>query len=77
MRGAELRAVVAEQPGLLVAGPRELDPGAIYTVAANGIVAEREPFLHATGREPVGSDLDALVAWLARTRAVTPGPPPR
>ena len=66
MRGADLQAVIAEQPGLLVSGPRELDPDAVYTVAANGIVAEREPFLHAIERQVVGTDLEALVAWLGR-----------
>jgi hypothetical protein len=58
--------VIAEQPGLLVSGPRELDPDAVYTVAANGIVAEREPFVHAIERQVVGTDLEALVAWLGR-----------
>jgi 5'-nucleotidase len=64
MSGADLQAVLAEQDGLLVSGPRELDPGAVYTVAANGIVAERAPFDHAIERELVGTDLEALVAWL-------------
>jgi 5'-nucleotidase len=66
MRGADLQAAMAEQPGLLVSGPRELDPAAVYTVAANGIVAERAPFAHAVERELVGTDLEALVAWLAQ-----------
>jgi 5'-nucleotidase len=68
MRGADLLATMAEQPGLLVSGPRELDPEAVYTVAANGIVAEREPFASAVERERVGADLEALVAWLGRER---------
>jgi 5'-nucleotidase len=68
MPGAELLHVMAEQPGLLVSGPRELDPAAVYTVAANGIVAERAPFDRAVDREVVGSDLEALVAWLGRER---------
>ena len=66
MRGADLIRVLRNQPRLLVAGSRELEPGATYTVAANGIVAEREPFLHGSGREIVGTDLEALVAWLER-----------
>jgi hypothetical protein len=67
MRGAELLAAMAQQPGLLVSGPRDLDPNASYIVAANGIVAEAPPFERGTDRELVGSDL-ALVAWLARGR---------
>jgi 5'-nucleotidase len=66
MDGSDLLEVMAEQPGLLVSGSRDLDPGAVYTVAANGIVAEREPFLRAAERERVGTDLEALIAWLAR-----------
>jgi hypothetical protein len=38
----------------------------VYTVAANGIVAEREPFASAVERELLGTDLEALVAWLGR-----------
>ena len=66
MRGSELGAALAQQPGLLVSGSRDLDPERIYTVAANGIVAEREPFVRADARELVGTDLEALVAWLER-----------
>jgi 5'-nucleotidase len=66
MPGAELMAVMAEQPKLLVSGPRELQPDAVYTVAANGIVAERPPFAGAVERELVGSDVEAFVAWLGR-----------
>ena len=66
MRGSDLRAVTAEQPRLLVSGPRNLDPDVVYTVAANGVVAEREPFARGTDREIVGTDLEALVAWLER-----------
>jgi hypothetical protein len=51
-----------------VSGPRELVPDAVYTVAANGIVAERPPFDAAVERELVGTDLEALVAWLGRER---------
>jgi hypothetical protein len=35
-------------------------------VVANGVVAEREPFARGTDRELVGTDLEALVAWLQR-----------
>jgi 5'-nucleotidase len=83
MRGADLLATLAEQPRLLVSGPRELDPEAVYTVAANGIVAEREPFTRAVERELLGTDLEALVAWLERERqsvsppAAAPGSPAR
>jgi 5'-nucleotidase len=66
MSGADLRRAVAEQPGLLLSGPRGLAPETAYTVAANGIVADREPFVHGVDREPVGTDFEALVAWLAR-----------
>jgi 5'-nucleotidase len=66
MRGADLLAALAGQPKLLVSGPRDLDPNAAYTVAANGIVAARPPFDRGTEREIVGTDLDALVAWAAR-----------
>jgi 5'-nucleotidase len=68
MLGSDLLAALAGQPGLVVSGPRELDPAAIYTVAANGIVAERPPFDRGTDREIVGTDLEALVAWLGRAR---------
>jgi 5'-nucleotidase len=66
MRGADLTAIMAEQPKLLVSGPRDLDPDTVYTVAANGIVAERPLFAGAIERELVGTDLEALVAWLGR-----------
>jgi 5'-nucleotidase len=64
MRGADLTAALAEQPGLLVSGATDLRPDAVYTVAANGIVAEREPFVRGTDRLVVGTDLEALVAYL-------------
>ena len=66
MRGADLLAAMAGQPGLVVSGPRELDPATVYTVAANGIVAERAPFDRGTDRQVVGTDLQALVAWLGQ-----------
>jgi 5'-nucleotidase len=68
MRGADLTATIAAQPKLLVSGPRDLDPDAVYTVAANGLVAERPPFAGAVERELVGTDLEALVAWLGEQR---------
>jgi 5'-nucleotidase len=67
MRGSDLLAAMAENPGLVVSGRRRLEPDDIYVVAANGIVAERPPFDRATDRELVGTDLEALVAWLGRT----------
>jgi 5'-nucleotidase len=74
MRGADITATLAAQPKLLVSGPRDLHPDAVYTVAANGIVAERPPFASAVERELVGTDLEALVAWLEREH---PAPPAR
>jgi 5'-nucleotidase len=71
MRGADLIEVEAEQPGLLVSGPTELRPDAVYTVAANGIVAGRPPFDGGIDREQVGTDLQALVAWLQKQRRIT------
>jgi 5'-nucleotidase len=66
MQGADLTAIMAEQPKLLVSGPRELHPDTVYTVAANGIVADWAPFAGAVERELVGTDVEALVAWLGR-----------
>jgi 5'-nucleotidase len=66
MPGSDLRAVLAEQPRLLVSGTRQLDPDTVYTVAANQIVADREPFTKGIDRQIVGTDLEALVAWLER-----------
>jgi 5'-nucleotidase len=68
MLGADLIQAEAEQPGLLVSGATDLRPDAVYTVAANGIVAGRAPFDRGTDREQVGTDLEALVAWLERER---------
>jgi 5'-nucleotidase len=68
MPGAELKQAIDAEPGLLVSGARDLRPDAVYTVAANGIVAGRPPFDHAADRETVGTDLQALVAWLERHR---------
>jgi 5'-nucleotidase len=68
MLGSDLIEVEAEQPGLLVSGTTDLRPDAVYTVAANGIVAGRAPFDRGTDRERVGTDLQALVAWLERER---------
>jgi 5'-nucleotidase len=71
MLGADLIKVEAEQPGLLVSGPSELRPDVVYTVAANGIVAGRPPFDAGTDREKVGTDLQALVAWLQKQWRIT------
>lgn len=64
--GADLLDVMAEQPRLLVSGQRELDPSTVYTVAVNGIVAKRAPFDRGIDKQVVGTDLEALVAWLGR-----------
>jgi 5'-nucleotidase, C-terminal domain len=66
MSGAQLRDALARQSGLLVSGSRAFEPDLVYTVVANGIVAEREPFARGRDRELVGTDLEALVAWLQR-----------
>ena len=68
MLGADVIKAKAEQPGLLVSGVTDLQPGVVYTVAANGIVAGRPPFDGGSEREQVGTDLQALVAWLERER---------
>lgn len=68
MLGADLIRAKAEQPGLLTSGPSELRPEVVYTVAVNGIVAGRAPFDRGTDREKVGTDLQALVAWLRSGR---------
>jgi 5'-nucleotidase len=68
MLGADVIKAEAEQPGLLVSGTTDLRPDVVYTVAANGIVAGRPPFDAGTEREEVGTDLQALVAWLERDR---------
>jgi 5'-nucleotidase len=64
--GEDLHEALAEQPGLLVSGSREFQSDLVYTVVANGVLAEREPFARGTDREVVGTDLEALVAWLQR-----------
>jgi hypothetical protein len=66
MVGADLLRAIAEQPGLVVSGPTDIRPDAVYTVAANAIVAGRVPFDRGTEREQVGTDLEALVAGLGR-----------
>jgi len=68
MLGADLIKARAEQPGLLMSGTTDLRPEAVYSVAANGIVAGRAPFDRGTERVQVGTDLQALVAWLERER---------
>jgi 5'-nucleotidase len=68
MPGSDLLAVMAEHPRMVVSGPGELDPGTVYTVATNGIVAARAHFARGIDRQIVGTDLEALVAWLGRER---------
>jgi 5'-nucleotidase len=68
MLGSELIAVKAERPALLVSGPSDIRPDAVYTVAVDGILAGQPPFDDGTDRADVGTDLQALVAWLGRER---------
>jgi 5'-nucleotidase len=68
LRGSDVLAVMKEQPNLLVSGPaaEDIRPDVTYTVAANGILLKRAPFDHPIEREKVGTDLQALVAYLQR-----------
>src|SRR5215204_5722737 len=68
MLGSDLIEAEVEQPGLLVSGTTDLRPDVVYTVAVNGIVAGRALFDRGTDRDKVGTDLQALVAWLERER---------
>jgi 5'-nucleotidase len=68
LRGSDVLAVMRDQPNLLVSGPPAdaIRPDVTYTVAANGILLKRPPFDHPIEREKVGTDLQALVAFLQR-----------
>jgi 5'-nucleotidase len=68
LRGSEVLDVLREQSKLLVSGPaaQDIRPDAVYTVAANGILLKRAPFDHPIERDKVGTDLQALVAYLQR-----------
>jgi 5'-nucleotidase len=68
LRGSDVRSVMRDQPNLLVSGPPadRIDPAATYTVAVNGILLKRAPFDHPVEREEVGTDLQALVAYLRK-----------
>jgi 5'-nucleotidase len=72
MRGNDVLRVLEQQGGvhLFTSGLGDVDPGAVYTVAANEIIARGERFTamrdHAWDRRVVGTDLDALVAWFER-----------
>ena len=68
LRGSQVLDVMHDQPRLLVSGPAAADirPDAVYTVAANGMLLKRSPFDHAIERDEVGTDLQALVAYLRR-----------
>jgi 5'-nucleotidase len=68
LRGADVLATMREQPNLLVSGPaaEDIRPDTVYTVAANGILLKRAPFDHAIERDKIGTDLQALVAYLQR-----------
>jgi len=68
LRGSDVLSVMRDQPNLLVSGPaaEDIRPDATYTVAANGILLKRAPFDHPIEREKVGTDLQALVAYLQK-----------
>jgi 5'-nucleotidase len=68
LRGSDVLSVMHDQPNLIVSGPRAeaINPDVTYTVAANGILLKRAPFDHPIEREKVGTDLQALVAYLQR-----------
>jgi 5'-nucleotidase len=70
LRGSEVLSVMRDQPNLLVSGPpaEDIRPDVTYTVAANGILLKRAPFDHPIEREQIGTDLQALVAYLERRR---------
>jgi 2',3'-cyclic-nucleotide 2'-phosphodiesterase (5'-nucleotidase family) len=71
LRGSDVLSVIRDQPNLLVSGPpaEQIQPDATYTVAANGILLKRAPFDNPIEREQVGTDLQALVTYLARGSA--------
>ena len=71
MRGSDVLALIRGGSGvkLHASGLEEVDPGGVYSVAANGVLAAGErfgAFDRALARETVGTDLEALVAWLSR-----------
>lgn len=75
MSGTDVAAVLAEQerpgqPQLLVAGlPKRLEPARSYVAAASDFLAAGGEgfgaFTRGTGRETVGTDIDALVALVS------------
>ena len=71
MRGQDVLEVMQQRDGvkLHASGLDAIDPGGTYTVAANALLATSERFGvfdRALARETVGTDLEALVAWLSR-----------
>jgi 5'-nucleotidase len=66
LSGSQVRRLLRSQPRLLVAGPRRIRPRATYAVAANGILMKHAPFADAFDKRRVGTDLQALVAYLKR-----------
>ncbi len=69
MRGRDVLAVMRQRGGvkLHTSGLEEVEPGGIYAVAVNGVLAGSErfgAFGRALRREVVGTDLEALVAWV-------------
>jgi 2',3'-cyclic-nucleotide 2'-phosphodiesterase (5'-nucleotidase family) len=71
MRGSDVLWLLQNRPRLLVdgLGASQISPDATYTVAANGILLKAPPFDRAIEREQVGTDLQALVTYLARGSA--------
>jgi 5'-nucleotidase len=71
MQGSDVLEAMREQPNLLVSGTpaEQIRPDAVYTVAANGILLKRAPFNRPVEREKVGTDLEALAAYLSRSSA--------
>jgi 5'-nucleotidase len=73
MRGRDVLAVAEQRRpvGLYTNGLEAIEADATYTVAVNGVLAASERFSafdRALEREVVGTDLEALVAWLERPR---------
>jgi hypothetical protein len=71
MRGSDVLGVMRQGSGMKLhtSGLEQIDPGEVYSVAANGVLAAGERFHafdRALTRETVGTDLAALVAWLSR-----------
>ncbi|MGH2763402.1 MAG: 5'-nucleotidase C-terminal domain-containing protein, partial [Thermoleophilaceae bacterium] len=71
LTGREVRALL-ERSALYrsgVPGGGSLDPGATYTVAVNELLATRPGFPAGRGATPVGTEVEALAAQVARFTA--------